>query len=600
MKKFKNARSKLSVQTFKHPRIFIILSMVIINILILIVAAIIAVVIENDYSNIITAFTDGSVKWMLTPNAILTINDPATLVLAVGVLIIGLVLFSGTIIALTTNTLKSYFDKKQAGSGKVYLEDHILVLNWNHKIPALVADLLYVKSRRVTVIILSDVDKTHAERQLRDAIDKTDASKKMRANLNVLVKTGDPLLKADLEDVSIAEARAVLAMNKEFPSSEGGVAKSDLNIVKIILGIAQLDLARKPNIVAEIKDYRTKAKLETMNRVVDRLRDFDILPICFDRRLGQIIAQTIIERTMEDVYLALFSFAGSEAYRIENITFNDVLMQHSHVTPLAKEGDDVYVLADNNKDKMMREPTPFTAENITMKPWDEKRMDDVYIVGENNKLPFILEAFDAYERLHNSAFHATHMPYDRLDELIHELNGKTTPATVLLLSEDAKESDALDAQVIDALIRLESALPKEKRHIIVELLDPKNDRLIKNFNIENTIISNKLISLMLSKIALFPETASFYDHLLTIEPSAEGRDDYAIVVKRAETLFDVAFPWQTGSVKHFILSVYQASDKRLMPMGFVKGHEATLFEGNLHAEKACVIESDDRIILMKL
>ncbi len=600
MKRFKDARSKLSVQTFKHPRIFIILTMVAINVVILIIAALVAVAIDNDFTNVITAFTDGSVKWMLTPNAILTIEDPATLALAVGVLIIGLVLFSGTIIALTTNTLKSYFDKKQAGSGKVYLEDHIVVLNWNQKIPALVADLLYVKSRQVTVIILSDVDKSTAERQLRDAIDKTGATKAMRANLNVLVKTGDPLLKADLEDVSIGEARAILVMNKEFPPDAGGVAKSDLNILKIILSIAQLDLERKPNLVAEIKDARTKEKLETMNRVVDRLRGYTILPICFDRRLGQIIAQTIVERTMEDVYLALFSFSGSEAYHVKDATFDDVLTHHNHAVPLAQMGDDVYVLADNDKDKALRTDAIVTPEKITMKLLDEACIDDVYIVGDNNKLPFVLDAFKAYERLYGSAFHASHLPYEALDDLIAEVNDKSTPATILLLSEDEADTDALDARVIDALIRLESALPSEKRHIIVELLDPRNDRLIKNFNIENTIISNKLISLMLSKIALFPETASFYDNLLTIEPSAEGKDDYAIVVHRASDLFKLPFPWRLTSTKQFIVNVYHASRKRLMPMGFVKGHEVHLFEGDLHADTPCVVDADDRVILMKL
>ena len=40
-----------------------------------------------------------ALKWMLTPNAILQIENPQTLILAVVVLIIGMVLFTGVIIA---------------------------------------------------------------------------------------------------------------------------------------------------------------------------------------------------------------------------------------------------------------------------------------------------------------------------------------------------------------------------------------------------------------------------------------------------------------------------------------------------------------------
>ncbi|MFA5467009.1 MAG: hypothetical protein WC251_04070, partial [Candidatus Izemoplasmatales bacterium] len=133
--KLSRARSLISIKTYKRPLVFIILTMLMINIMILIVAALIALAIDDSFTGFIDAFANGSMKWLLSPNAILAITNPRTLFLAVVVLITGMILFTGTIIALTTNAIKDYFHKKQSGSGKIYLERHIAILNWNNKVP---------------------------------------------------------------------------------------------------------------------------------------------------------------------------------------------------------------------------------------------------------------------------------------------------------------------------------------------------------------------------------------------------------------------------------------------------------------------------------
>ena len=166
------ARSFLSVKTYKHPMIFVISLMVLLNIIILCIAALIALGIDDSFDGFIDAFANGSVKWMLTPNAILQITNPDLLILAVAVLIIGMILFTGTIIALTTNTIKEYFQKKKSGSGKIYLDKHIVVLNWNNKVPELVADLLHIEDEEIHVTILADIDKQYAEKQILNALNK--------------------------------------------------------------------------------------------------------------------------------------------------------------------------------------------------------------------------------------------------------------------------------------------------------------------------------------------------------------------------------------------------------------------------------------------
>ena len=159
------ARSLVSIKTYKRPMLFVIMLMVMINIIILSVAAVIALIIDDSFNGFIDAFANGSLKWMLTPNAILEIENPNTLFLAAVVLVVGMVLFTGTIIALTTNLIKEYFQKKKSGSGKIYLSNHIVILNWNNKVPELVADLLNIEGTDITLMILADIDKFYAEKQ---------------------------------------------------------------------------------------------------------------------------------------------------------------------------------------------------------------------------------------------------------------------------------------------------------------------------------------------------------------------------------------------------------------------------------------------------
>lgn|GEM_PF-405554 len=599
--RFLKARSLLSIKTYKRPMLFVILMMVLLNLVILSIAAIIALFIDDSFTGFIDAFANGSLKWMLTPNAILAITNPKTLFLAVVVLVIGIVLFSGTIIALTTNAIKEYFQKKKSGSGKIYLSRHIVVLNWNSKVPELVADLLNIASEEVTVMILASVDKESAEKQILNAIRALNRNNRELTKLNILVKHGDPLSETDLVDISIEESSAILIMNKdEHDEVVKDMSRSDLNVIKTILSLGRIEFKYAPPIVAEIKNIETKAKILTMSEVVGSIHEHKLLPICFDRRLGQIIAQTIINPLMEDVYLSLFSFEGSEVYQLPDTDFETCLKECSHSIPLARIGKELFVLSLSDETKAKRTHEPFDTITLKTKPIVEATALDVHIIGANNKLAFILDSFREYEHLHQSQFKAEWIAEEKIPELVAKVNLAAHPATFVLLSDERQATESLDANVIDNLIYLEGHLNNPDVNIIVELLDPKNDHIVKDFNIRNTIISNKIISLLLSKLALFKETAPFYDNLLTISPNQKGEDDQAIIIKKADSFIDESFPIVFSSVKSFVASLYQSCRKKVIPMGYFRNDQLRIFSGDMHKREEVSLEKDDLVILMKL
>lgn len=594
-RKISKTRSKLSINTYKRPMIFVILMMVMINIAILVIAALTALIIDDSFNGFLDAFGNGSLKWMLTPNAILGVENPQTLALAVTVLIIGMVLFSGTIIALTTNMIKEYFNKKKRGSGRIYLKDHIVILNWNDKVPELVADLLHVDIEEYNVMILADVDKHFAEKQIINAINSTGKTK--IKSLNVLFKSGDPLITSYLYDVSVQEAKAIIIMNKDMHEEVAkDMSKSDLNVIKTILHLSNIEFTHKPPIVAEVKRIESKAKIETMTKYVKNLKPHVVLPVCFDRRLGQVIAQTIIHSFMEDVYLSMFSFGGSEVYYLDK-PFSYALEYATDAVPLASKGKGSFVLSKNYETIYNETEVKTETRKLKVNDFDLSTNLDVYIIGTNNKLNFLIDAFKEYEKLYNIGFTVHCLTGDEIDTLPKLVEDTEKHVKIVLLSDETQESDSLDANVINNLIQLEGLIDRKDCTIIVELLDPKNAQIIKDFSINNTIISNKMISLLLSKLALFPKTASFYENLLTLEID-ETEDDHEVIIRKASKVFDEAFPLRFNNKKEFINSSYDSLEDMIC-FGVFKGEVLELFSDDLLLDEF-VLEDNDLLVIMKI
>lgn len=604
MKKIKQyilrLRSAISIKTYKRPMLFVLSLILLFNIIVLSISSWIAMTIDDEYTNFFDAFTRGSIKWLLTPDSLAGIENSGTMVLAVFVLIVGMILFTGAIIGLTTNLIKDYLQDRKKGSGKIFLSNHIVILNWNNKVPELVSDLLNIEEEDIVVVILAEIQKSIAEKQIINAINKQQKDPKLISNINILVKDGSPLIQTDLSNISIEEARTIIVMNKDIADKSNDVlSKNDLNIIKTILSIGKINYTNNPPIVAEVKSIQTKHKIQTMNTHVHTLEDKTIIPICFDRRLGQVISQTILHTSMEDVYLSLFSFEGSEVYLLENTTFEQCLNVHSECLPVARKGDHLFVISKDDKTKHIKDKTIIQKRKLKTKAYQEATNLEVYIIGENNKLDFMLHSFNEYKKIYGTTFKSKAIKDTSISSFIDEINEIENPVTIVLLSDESKDDDSLDSNVINNIIYLEGNL-KNKANIVVELLDPNNYDIIRDFNINNTIISNKILSLLLSKVALYPKTESFYENLLTLEINEEEEDDQELFIRKASDLFDEQFPITFDTKKSLIVSVYESFDKRVIPIGYIRDNKLTIYSEKLHQKQICTIQKTDSIVLMKL
>ncbi|MDO9628938.1 MAG: hypothetical protein Q7I99_03470, partial [Acholeplasmataceae bacterium] len=106
--------------------------------------------------------------------------------------------------------------------------------------------------------------------------------------------------------------------------------------------------------------------------------------------------------------------------------------------------------------------------------------------------------------------------------------------------------------------------------------------------------------LLLSKLALFSETALFYENLLTIAPNESNVDSQAILIEKANHILSEKFPIQFSSKKQLIESIYHTFDKKIMILGYYKNEELVIIEGDLHQNDEILIHENDSLILMKI
>jgi len=233
---FRKFSSKFTISMNKRPVIMTLGLLVFINLIFILIVAGVALVIDYDFFNYYPLFgvpyfqaVFSAVQWMFTPNSLLAITGQTLWLLGMATFIVGIVLFTGTIVGLATNWLRQYLAKKGAAKGKLHLSNHYVILNYNQKVLAVLINLMFSCSH-ATVLILSDKTKDF----VRDALNAELAmiKDKPRAKVNLVVRQGNPFSASDLSDVCIAEARGILIVDNSYDSYNFEEKKAETDAAK--------------------------------------------------------------------------------------------------------------------------------------------------------------------------------------------------------------------------------------------------------------------------------------------------------------------------------------------------------------------------------
>jgi len=609
---FKKIQSSYTVQMNERPIIMTIVFLLLVNIAIIFVAGSIAYGLRPvDPHNPDVQRFDGpfayfwalvtAVTWLFSPNAVLVeFYDYRMLALAIVAILTGMVLFTGTIVATVTTSLRKYVNTKADAKGKLILDNHIVILNYNIKVSAMLLDLLYTGIDD-TVLILSDKSKDYIKAQL--AMEKASLKddflrNKPTSKLKLIVRQGNPSSLAELKDICIEKARGILIVDPSITEADGcgKIGTADFNTIKLVMKLASLNLYENCPIGVEADTYKTAKMIKQLHKTIDGLTNKNIQAFSHNRKLGQFLALSIICPPLCSVITDLLTYEGPMFKPIDKIEIDDFLKTHYEGIPIIAKEKTYIISSKKCKTAKLRKEPYSTDKRLSpslTKPRQEKL--NIVVIGKNSKINYMLDALATQK----DKMTLTRFGTDEILNFAQHLRDNADENTVaVILSDDTAKEEQYDSNVFLTLIELSNCVDLQTRNfkIVVELLEPDNQTGIEKFNVESIIVSTRIISFFATKLLSDPIAEKFYEDVFAFE-DAENDDGFDILVDNAKALFDFngKTKMQFNSAMEFIHAAYYGLNKSVMPIGKIENKQNIFFCDNLENPNFEIKDNEDII-----
>lgn len=447
----------------------------------------------------------------------------------------GGVFVVSALIGIINNGLDDKLDELRKGRSVVLENDHTLILGWNNQVFTIISELILANESRksgAVIVLLADQDKVEME----DAISARIPDMK---NTRIICRSGSPIDLTDLEIASPHTARSIIIL------ADG--ADPDTHVIKSVLAITN-NPNRRPepyHIVTQIRDPKNMD-------VVKMLGTKDIVqPILINDLIARVVAQTSRQSGLSLVYTELMNFGGDEIYfkqepELSGKTYGEALHAYETSTLMGirkadgtitmnpamntqiQSGDQVFVIAeDDDKIKLSgisRIPLDESLIQVTgavSKPMSEK----VLVLGWNRSGATIIRELDNYVakgsqvlivsdiydlekqlrlgigKLKNQK--VTVQEGDIRDRALLETLEATKYDHVIVLAYSHLEQQEADAITLITLLHLRDIAERDETpfSIISEMLDLRNRELAEAAKVDDFIVSEHLISLMMSQLS---------------------------------------------------------------------------------------------------
>ncbi|AUP77690.1 CASTOR/POLLUX-related putative ion channel [Flavivirga eckloniae] len=544
----------------------------------------------------------------------------------------GVILLSMLIGFITTALDTMLYDFRK-GRGKVIESNHTIILGWNERVVDVIRELILANESesKASVVILSREDKEVMDNLITKRLPET-------LTTEVITTQGDYANINELKRVNLESARSIiiLANCSESATADKKIA-SDVQSVKSILAItACQDGKNQLPIIAEIF---TKEKRD----IVSFFEDDNIIAIDSWDIMGKLLIQTSLTSGLDTVYKEILSFDGCEIYFYEddwnNTNFYELSYHMEDGIPLGvysdeaglvlrppndtvlKDGDTIVVLAEDDSTIAFDNKQyffPDTSKTIIDKRLEQKKKRILILGWHKVAEVFIEEAsdyllegsdfdimFDAPTEELQAIIDGIKPKYEGFNINLHDSNpldleklqakNPESYDTVVILSQSMEEqsADKIDSDTLIILLLLRKVVSKDNGlHIITQVLNSENQEIITQTNVDDFIISNKLITMILAQLSEETLMKTFYDDIF----SEDGSEIY---VKPATLYFDT-FPQKIT----FADAIFCAHQRDEICLGIRKGDLSKSLDDNfgikLNPDKNMTIELTENDFLIVL
>ena len=455
---------------------------------------------------------------------------------------------AASLIGIISSAFDSKVEDLRKGGSKVLEKDHTLILGWSAKVFPIVSELLVANEsrRKASIVILADYDKVEMDDAIRSHFPKS-------GNTRVITRSGDPMSLIDLELGNPSGARSIIILAPE------GADDPDSLVIKTTLALTN-NPSRGENefhIVGEIQDPNN---IEAATLVGKNEAHW----VLASDLISRITVQTCRQSGLSVVYTELLDFEGDEIYFSEQpslagksyfetqlafsdstvmglVKGDDILINPSADTIYAA-GDQLILIAEDDSTIHLDDgPGVPDTTSISSAKALTKKPEHTLVLGYNSGLHAMLSELSEYvapgstvtvvadvETPAFTKFPKLPVSFTRGDStsrrVLEQLDVKHFDHIIVLAYKDTLDNQRADAKTLITLLHLRDMGERAgvDLSVVSEMLDDRNRELAEVTKADDFIVSDKLISLMLSQVSENKQLTGVFDILF----SSEGSEIY--------------------------------------------------------------------------
>jgi hypothetical protein len=543
----------------------------------------------------------------------------------------GVILLS-MLIAFITSWLNSQLHTFRKGRGKVFEEEHTVILGWNERVIDIIRELIIANEseKRACIVVLADREKEHIDDLLTKRLPNTKTTV-------VITTSGNPSNINELRRINITSAKSVILLAKcsENASFEEKIA-SDIQAIKSIIAIKSCQ--NDENSIPIISEIFTPQK----RKIIEFFNDKNIIALDSWNIMGKLMTQTSLTSGLQLVYNEILSFDGCEIYfynaNWSDMNFFELAYHFEDGIPLGvyrengelilrptedltlQPSDEIIILAEDDSSikynpKPLYQSVSFPKSNLKL----EQKIISTLILGWHDVAEILISEASDY-LLPGSHFDIVyHKPSVNLKTKVESLQ-KSSPELslslldnnpmdaeqltalepekydhLIILSQDTEDHDAdkVDSDTLIILLLLRSMMKENfSPKILTQVLNSENQELIHQTDVDDFIISNRLITSILAQLSEEPRIKLLYDDLF----SEDGSEIY---VKPAHLYFE-QFPIELK----FMDAMYAANQREEICLGIRKNDKMKNPNSNfgvrlnLPKDESIVLTKDDYLVVL--
>ncbi len=496
----------------------------------------------------------------LTPNPF-DVTSPLPFLFIMLVVTLGSLFMVSILIGTLTTGIGERLEQMRRGRSHVLENDHTIILGWSHQVFTIVEELVTANENRkngAVIAILCERDKVDMENDLRSRVPNT-------KNTRVICRSGSPIDPTDLQIASPHTARAIIIL----PPEDG---EPDSIVIKTILA-----LTNNPNRRPEPYHIVTQISAARNQEVIRMLGNKDAInAVLTDDVIARVMAQTSHQSGLSVVYTELLNFSGDEIYfkeeqTLSGRTFADSLSVYEDSSVMGLQladgsiklnppmntrlspGDKVIAMsADDDTIQLSGlEKHPIQSHLIRSSARRESQpAEKCLILGWNASAATIIRELDHYapagstimvvaeQSLQETILHSAATRNQKIEFCGGDTSDRALLNTlniadfdhVLVLADTRLDIQSADARTLITLLHLRDIAEKDATpfSIVSEMLDLRNRELAEVVRVDDFIVSDHLISLLMSQLsengALFDVFTDLFDSLgseIYLKPAQE-------------------------------------------------------------------------------